>query len=204
MFTIAGLSDAIYNVSKLDLTDFLRFHLDDAIKSNMDPIGYLVHEYLAPTADYSVRRYLSPDHEKRLQTVLFNAMAPFRGALLAAREWLRNEAAKANEAVEEKQAVRFQRIANGEIHTPLPVAGPFDAFEALWPEEQEEINKKKAIRRIKLKLRRRDELTVEEETLLESVREKRRVRLPKEPGRWVDIDGVTYLELPSDWEESAE
>lgn len=201
MFTIPGISDAIYNVSKLDLTAFLAFHLDDAIKSNMDPVGYLVHEYLAPAAAYSVRRYLSPDHEVRLQKSLFNALSPFRGAMLAAREYLRSEADKANKAVEEKQAVRFQRIANGEIHTHLPVSGPFDAFEALWPEEQEELDRKKAVRRIKLKLRRREELTIEEEALLESVREKRRVRLPKEPGRWVDIDGVTYLE---DWEESAE
>lgn len=168
MFAIPGISDAIYNHTKLDLTSFLKFHLEDAIKSAMDPVGYLVHEYLAPAAAYSVRRYLSPEHEQRLQVALFNAMAPFRGALLAARDYIRAKAAKANEAVEEKQEVRFQRIAKGEINTPLPVAGPFDAFEALWPEEEEEVNRRKMIRRIRIKMRRDEELTIEEETFLES------------------------------------
>lgn len=168
MFAIPNLSDAIYNVVKLDLTDFLRFHLDDAIKSAMDPVGYLVHEYMAPAAAYSVRRYLSPEHEQRLQTALFKALAPFRGAMLAARDWVRAEAAKANEAVEEKQTIRFQRIANGEIPNIPPVSGPFEAFEALWPEEEEEVNRRKMIRRIRMKLRRDEELTIEEEAFLES------------------------------------
>lgn len=168
MFSIAGISEAVYNHTKKDWTDFLRYKLDDAIKSNVDPVGYLVHEYTTPSSVYFVKKRRSPEQEERLQKALFKALEPFRGAMLAARDYFRSKSAKENEVIEAKQEMRFRRIANGELPNIPPVSGPFDAFEALWPEEQEELDRKRMCRRIRLKLNTGEELLPEEEAFLES------------------------------------